>query len=573
MNNKSNIFIPFSYNDLKKRNWSSIDILLITGDAYIDHPSFGNSIIARLLENQGYKVAIIAQPDWKDVETLKTFGRPNIACCITSGNMDSMLNIYTAGRRLRKKDVYSEGGKIGLRPPHATMVYSQLAKCAFPKLPIVIGGIEASLRRVSHYDYWQDKIRKSILIDSKADILIYGMGDNTILEVIKRLENKENFNNISGTAILLGKNATDNFEYDDNSMKFLPSNEEHLKDKNAILKSTIIIEEEMNPYSGKILLQKYNDRLIIINPPAKPLSTESLDKVYALPFVGLPHPKYKERIPAFETIKNSITAVRGCPGGCSFCGLVSHQGRFVRSRSKESIISEVRKMINHSLFKGTISDLGGPAGNIYGHKVKNKKMCEKCKRSSCLHPQQCKNYIPYENDLIELLKEVSNIDGVKHLYINSGLRLELALQQINLTKNIIHNHVSGHLKVAPEHLHSEVLTLMRKDSKNSFFEFMEIFKKESMSVGKEQYLIPLFISNFPGCTNKQMKVVDDFLNENNWSPQQVQDFIPLPMTMGAAMYYSEKDFNGNEIEVNKGLKERRTQINVLKKKRKKRYRK
>ncbi len=564
-------YIPLTKSEMKKRNWTSIDILLITGDAYVDHPSFGNTIIARVLESEGYKVGIISQPDWNTPESLQVFGRPNLACCITSGNMDSQLNIYTAGRRFRREDAYSENGETGKRPQNAIIVYSQLAKRAFPKLPIIIGGIEASLRRVTHYDYWQDKLKPSVLATSKADILIYGMGERAIKEIISKISQSKSLENIKGTARLLGKKDSENLDITDEYI-LMPSYEEHLTDKDALLTSTILIEKEMNPYCGRILLQKYGDRLLVVEPPAIPLTTEELDAVHSLPFTGTPHPIYKGKIPAFETIKNSIPAVRGCPGGCAFCGLVSHQGRFVRSRSEESIISEVCKLQKNKFFRGTISDIGGPAGNIYGHSVFDEEQCKKCRRASCLSPKQCANYHPKEEPLIHLLKSVRTMDKVKHLYINSGIRLELALQQKELTKEIIRHHVSGHLKVAPEHLNSEVLSLMRKSSGDSFYEFMEIFKSESDKVDKEQYLIPLFISNFPGCTEKQMQEVDDFLNMQNWSPQQVQDFIPLPMTMGAAMYYSGKDFNYNEIKVNRGLKERRPQIEVLKKKRRNRRR-
>lgn len=546
--------------------WDELDVLMITGDAYIDHPSFGASIIGRLLLEHGYKVGIIAQPDWKNPESVKVLGRPRIACGITSGNLDSMVNIYTAGRRFRRDDAYAPGGKIGLRPPHALSVYSQMVKTAFPKLPVMIGGMEASLRRVAHYDYWQDKIRPGALIDSKADILVHGMGEKATLEIFSRIEKGLPLSKIRGTAVLLGQKASVEINAGEDYVE-LPSYEEMQKNKDGLMTSTIVVEREMNPYSGKGLIQLYGDRKLIIEPPAPPLTQDEMDEVYSMRFARMPHPSYKEKIPAFETIRDSVPAVRGCPGGCSFCGLVSHQGRFLSSRSQNSIVDEIKLLVNHKAFRGTVSDIGGSAGNIYGHSSHDKSKCEKCHRSSCLYPSMCPNYKADENPLINLLQKVRCIKGVNHVYINSGLRLDLALKQMRQTREIIKHHISGHLKVAPEHLHPEVLKLMRKNLAEDFYTFLDFFYEESKRVGKEQYLIPLFISNFPGSTDKEMKVVDDFLNKQNWSPQQVQDFIPLPMTMAAAMYYTGKSPEGKPIQVNRGLAERRPQIGMLKKKR------
>ena len=567
MSLKQPAFIPLSLDEVRKAGWGDeIDILLITGDAYVDHPSYGISLIGRVLIDAGYRVGLIAQPDWKNPENLKTFGRPSLACAISSGNMDSMLNIYTAGRRFRKDDAYSIDGQTGKRPPHALSVYSQLARQAFPKLPVVIGGLEASLRRVAHYDYWQDKIRPGALIDSKADILIFGQGEKPIVEVFSRIAGSQPLEHIPGTAILLGKNAAAEFEPGGKYLE-IPSYEEPLQNRDALMTSTIIIEREMNPWCGHGIIQRHGDRLLVVEPPPEPLSTAETDRVHALPFSREPHPIYKGcRIPAFETIKHSIPAVRGCPGGCAFCGLVSHQGRYMTCRSEDSIIAEVLKMKTSNHFKGTISDIGGPAGNIWGNHPRDPRKCHKCRRSSCLFPQVCDNYDPDGKPLINMLRKIRNIDGVKHVYINSGVRLELALRQPELSRELIHHHVSGHLKVAPEHLHPRVTRLMRKDPPESFFKFQTIFEEESAKAGKEQYLIPLFISNFPGCTQEEMDTVDDFLRRNNWNPQQVQDYIPLPMTMGAAMYYSGKSPDGQAIHVNRGLKERRPQINVLKRK-------
>ena len=565
MNSEKFSFLPMSREDMHKLGWNEIDIILITGDCYVDHPSYGISVIGRVLQDKGYRVGIIAQPDWTDPAALQVMGQPRLCCGVSSGNMDSMVNIYTAARRFRKSDVYSEDGETGKRPPHAEAVYAQLARRAFPGKPVFLGGVGASLRRVAHYDYWQDKIRQSILLDSKADILSFGMGENSVSEIIKRLEEGKALRGIRGTAVVLGKNEAQNFN--SSSYLELPSWEEIKNGKDSLMRSTVMIEKEMNPCSARGLIQRYGERLLVLEAPAMPLTTEELDKIHDLPFTCLPHPKYTKPIPAFETIKHSIPAVRGCPGGCTFCGLVAHQGRSIRSRSQASILREVERMTKRSNFRGTISDIGGAAGNIYNSGPVDIEKCMKCRRSSCLFPEQCKNYQANGKYLIELLRKIRKIPGVKHLYINSGIRLDLAVRQRELMREIIQHHVSGHMKVAPEHLHPRVLKLMRKNPAEDFYKFMKVFEEDSKAAGKEQYLIPLFISNFPGCTEKEMKTVDEFLNSRNWSPQQVQDYIPLPMTMGAAMYYCGKTPNGEEIKVNRGLAERRPQMNVLKKQR------
>jgi uncharacterized radical SAM protein YgiQ len=550
--------------EMDRLGWKELDILLISGDAYVDHPSFGIAIIGRVLLSKGYKVGIIAQPDWKNTSSLSRLGSPKLACAISAGNLDSMLNIYTAARRIRKEDAYSPGGKTGLRPPHAAVVYSQLARQAFPGIPVILGGIEASLRRFVHYDYWQDKIKPSILMESKADILVYGMGENAIIEIMDRIKEGKALDSIKGTARFPGKNVSLQFNPDNQYIE-LPSYEEHLNDPDAILKSISAIENEMNPFCGKGIFQRHGDRIVIQESPSIPLTTEELDKVYSLPFTGKPHPTYRENIPAFEMIKNSVTAVRGCPGGCSFCGLGIHQGKFTTSRSHSSIICEVRKLADKTDFHGTVSDVGGPTANAYGNKTKNPELCKRCRRPSCLFPEMCGNYQPCENEFLGLLQELDKIEKVKHVFIGSGLRLDLALHQKNLLRKIIREHVSGQLKIAPEHLDDSVLTLMRKNKSEDFFKFMRFFEEESARAGKKQFIVPYFISNFPGCTEEEMKKVDDFLSSKNWTLQQVQDFIPLPMTLASAMYCCGKTAEGKILEVNRGLKERRPQMKMLKK--------
>lgn len=553
--------------DMKRLDWDELDILLVTGDAYVDHPSFGISVVGRTLMSMGYKCGIVAQPDWRNSDCLKVMGRPRLGCFITEGNLDSMLSIYTVGRRHRQTDAYSPGGEAGKRPQHASVAYSQLCKQAFSKIPVVLGGLASSLRRFAHYDYWQDKLRPSVLVDSKADILVYGMGERAVKEIARRLDNQEGLDGIPGTARLLGKKAAEIFDTTD--FKEVPSFEEHKADKECLLKSIQAIEKEMNPWCGKGIIQRYGDRLLVQESPQEPLTTEEMDAVYALPFAGEPHPSYKEPIPAYETIRDSIPAVRGCPGGCTFCGLVAHQGKQIINRSEESIISTVEEFLKRPSFRGTISDIGGAASNIYGNSVYDQNKCEVCRRVSCFSPSMCKNYNPDGQPLLSLLQRIKSIDGVKHLYLNSGLRLNLAVdpRQKELTKEVIHHHVSGHQKVAPEHLDPKVVKMMRKDPPEDFFKYREIFEKESKNAGKEQYLIPLMISNFPGTTDDEMRVVEKYLDKENWSPQQVQDFIPLPMTIAGAMYYCGKDIHGNEIQVRRGLKERRTQMDMLKKKR------
>ncbi|MBR7155497.1 MAG: YgiQ family radical SAM protein, partial [Lentisphaeria bacterium] len=539
-------------------------------DCYVDHPSSGTSIIGRLLESCGYKVGIVAQPDWRTPEALQVMGTPRIGIGVSSGNMDSMVNIYTAGRRLRRDDMFSENGETGKRPPHALPVYAQLARRAFPGKPVILGGLEASLRRVVHYDYWQDKLRPSMLLDAKGDLLIYGMGENPVPEVFRRLAAGEALDGIRGTARLLGKNAA--LEFDAANYIELPSFDEIKQNKDALMEQTKIMEANMNYYSASGVIQRYGDRLLVIEPPAKPLEPSELDRVHELPFARRPHPVYKGKIPAFESIIDSIQAVRGCPGGCAFCGLVAHQGRSVMSRSTDSILREAETISKREGFKGIISDVGGAAGNLFGSTY-DVERCKKCKRVSCIFPNHCPGYHCDGQAIVHMLRMLRKMPQVRKVYINSGIRLDLALRQPELLREIVAHHVSGHMKVAPEHLNAKVMKLMRKGTPEEFYRFMDEFQRISKECGLEQYLVPLFISNFPGCTDKEMKTVDDFLNKHHWSLQQVQDYIPLPMTMGAAMYYTGKAPDGTEIEVNRGLAERRPQIQVLKKdrSRKKRF--
>lgn len=554
--------LPMTRGEMAARGWEELDVLLLTGDAYIDHPAFGAAVIGRVLEADGWRVGIIAQPDWTKPESLMAMGRPRLFCGITAGNLDSMLSHYTAARRKRKDDAYTPGGETGKRPNLASMVYAQLAKKAFPGITTVLGGIEASLRRTAHYDYWQDKLRPSILADSKADLLVYGMGERAIREIATRADAGELFNEIPGTARMLG--GRESKEHDFSGCVKLPSYEECLADKKAVLELTRLTEREQNPFSGKSLIQFHGERAVRIEPPAKPLTTEEMDRVYELPYTRLPHPSYREPIPAFTMIKESVTVVRGCGGGCSFCGLGLHQGRFLTSRSEDSVVREVQTMAAMPSFSGTVSDLGGPTANLYGCANGVCAACRVCRRASCLYPKICSNLELDAESAIRLMKRVRELAKVKHVFIQSGIRMDVALRNPRYIRELAKHHVSGHLKVAPEHMHPKVLNAMRKPGPETFCEFQKAFEEENRAAGKKQYLVPYFISNFPGSTEAEMKAVEKFVRGEEWKLQQVQDFIPLPMTPAAAVYYTGLDYEtGEPVPVVRGLAERRTQMKQL----------
>jgi len=541
--------------------WKELDVLIITGDAYVDHPSFGAAMIGRVLEKEGYRVGIIAQPDWTEVKALQVMGRPRLFVGITAGNLDSMLSNYTAARHKRKEDVYSEGGIPGKRPNHAAVVYSQLARRAFPGLPVVLGGMEASMRRVVHYDHWEDKLRPSILTDSKADILVYGMGESAIREIAARLATGEdNLESIRGTARFLGGKASEAADFSE--AVILPSWDEIKEDPRLIMRLTKVVEAQQSPYCGKQLVQWHGNRAVVVEPPAYPVDGAELDALYELPFKRAAHPSYHKPIPGFATIRDSIVVSRGCAGGCSFCGLGFHQGKFHSSRSIESVLREIRKLANSPDFHGTISDLGGPTANLYAAKNGHTSACFKCHRPSCLWPNLCPHFEIDESSNLELLREARKQDGVKHVFVQSGIRMDIANRTPRYLKELVHHHVSGHLKVAPEHLDPEVLKNMRKPDAD-FPTFMENFFKISKDSGKQQYLVPYFISSFPGCTEKHMQSVGKFLSKEKWNLQQVQDYIPLPMTMATAMYVAGTDASGNPLYVAKNAGERERQKRIL----------
>jgi len=555
-------FLPMTLADRAARGWDELDILIISGDAYVDHPAFGAAVIGRVLEADGWRVGIIAQPDWTCPESLTVMGRPRLFCGITAGNLDSMLAHYTAARRKRKEDAYTPGGEAGKRPNLACTVYAQLAKKAFPGVTTVLGGIEASLRRTAHYDYWQDKLRPSVLADSKADLLVYGMGERAVREIARRAAVGRPFSSIPGTARMAGGRESQGLDLSDSVQ--LPSFEACLADPKALLELTRITEREQNPFSGKRLIQFHGGRGVMIEPPAKPLTTAGMDRVYELPYMRRPHPSYQEPIPAFTMIRESITVVRGCGGGCAFCGLGLHQGRFLTSRSEESVAREVKTLTSDPSFKGTVTDLGGPTANLYGCVNGVCEACKTCRRASCLHPQICPNLELDASAAIRLMRRVRGLEKVRHVFIQSGIRMDAALRNPKYIRELARDHVSGHLKVAPEHMHPAVLKKMRKPGPETFVEFQKVFEAESRAAGKKQYLVPYFISNFPGSTEAEMAAVEKFVRRKEWKLQQVQDFIPLPMTPAAAVYYTGLDYEtGEPVPVVRGLAERRTQMKQL----------
>ena len=556
-----NRFLPMSQAEMRARGWDQLDALIITGDAYIDHPSFGAAMIGRVAESEGLRVGICAQPDWKTIDSITLMGRPRLFVGVTAGNLDSMLSNYTAARHKRKDDVYSEGGIAGKRPNHAAVVYAQMARRAFPGCPVILGGIEASMRRVVHYDYWEDKIRPSILSDSKADLLVYGMGERAIREICQRLSSgNTSIEGIPGTARMPG--ARESAVIDRSDAIVLPSWEEIQADTRLLMRLTKVVEHQQTPFCGKKLIQMHGQRAVIMEPPAQPLNTAEFDALYELPFQRRPHPSYQQPIPGFATIRESITVSRGCAGGCTFCGLGMHQGKFLSSRSIDAVMGEIRALSSEKDFHGTVSDLGGPTANLYAARNGHTNACLRCHRPSCLWPKLCPHFEINEKPAIRLLRESRRQPGVKHVFIQSGVRMDVALHTPDYLRELIAHHVSGHLKVAPEHLDPSVLRRMRKPA-GDFQAFMEAFFQISEKVGKEQYLVPYFISSFPGCTEKEMGSVECFLRDQHWNLQQVQDFIPLPMTAAAAMYVTGIDLENKPIPVAKNAGDRERQKRML----------
>ena len=550
-------FLPTTKKELELRGWDAVDVILFSADAYVDHPSFGAAVIGRTLEAAGYRVAIVPQPDWHgDYRDFKKLGRPRLFFGISPGCMDSMVNKYTANRRLRSEDAYSPDGRHDLRPEYPTIVYSKILRELYPDVPIVLGGIEASLRRLTHYDYWQDKLRPSILIDSGGDIISYGMGEKTILEIARRLSDGYAIGDLHDLpqTVYLTKEITPK---DDDIV--LHSHEECLRNKKAQAENFRHIEEQSNMMHAQRLIQPLSSATapdgslsgscVVVNPPYPPMTTAELDASFDLPYTRVPHPKYKgKRIPAYEMIKHSVNIHRGCFGGCAFCTISAHQGKFIACRSKESITKEVKQVMQMPDFKGYISDLGGPSANMYGMKGHNIKACEKCKRPSCIHPQICPNLNTNHSALLEVYHAVDALPGIKKSFIGSGVRYDLILHHskdeetnraaMQYARELITRHVSGRLKVAPEHTSDRVLYLMRKPSFQQFYDFKRIFDRINQEEHLNQQIIPYFISSHPGCTESDMAQLAEITKKLNFHLEQVQDFTPTPMTVSTETWYT-----------------------------------
>ena len=538
-------FLPTTKKELELRGWDEVDVILFSGDAYVDHPSFGAAVIGRTLEAAGYRVAIVPQPDWHgDYRDFKKLGRPRLFFGISPGCMDSMVNKYTANRRLRSEDAYSPDGRHDLRPEYPTIVYTRILKELFPDVPVVLGGIEASLRRLTHYDYWQEKLRPSILVDSGADLLIYGMGEKPIIELARRTPGE--WRDVPQTVYL-----ADNIEITKDDI-VLHSHEECLRDKRAQAENFRHIEEQSNMMHAQRIIQRIGTRSVVVNPPYPPMTTAELDASFDLPYTRQPHPKYKgKRIPAYDMIKHSVNIHRGCFGGCAFCTISAHQGKFIACRSKESILREVRQVIEMPDFKGYLSDLGGPSANMYGMHGRNLNACEKCRRPSCIHPQICPNLDTNHSKLLDIYHAVDALPGIKRSFIGSGVRYDLLLYRSKdeaanqaaqqYTRELITRHVSGRLKVAPEHTSDNVLRLMRKPSFQQFYEFKRIFDRINREEGLNQQIIPYFISSHPGCHEADMAELAVITKQLDFHLEQVQDFTPTPMTNATETWYTGYD--------------------------------
>ena len=546
-------WLPITRKEMLQRGWEELDVVLVSGDAYIDHPAFGAAVIGRIIEAEGFRVGIIPQPNWQDdLRDFKKFGKPRLFFAVTAGNMDSMVNHYTANKRLRSNDAYTPGGEKGFRPDYTSIVYSNILKNIYPDVPIVLGGVEASLRRVTHYDYWTDKLKPSILKDSKADILVYGMGEQPLLAILKLLKKGvpfESLNTVPQTGILLqkGKEIPQNKSWRNIE---LYSHQECLSDKLKYAKNFRHIEQESNRVTAKRIIQKIDDETVIINPPFATMTESEIDASFDLPYTRLPHPKYKKRgtIPAFEMIKFSVNMHRGCFGGCSFCTISAHQGKFIASRSEASIMREVDQMSLMPDFKGNISDLGGPSANMYKMKGKYQELCDQCKRPSCIHPSVCNNLETSHQALLNIYKKVDAHPRIKNAYVSSGIRYDLLVKDYNIEgdekimneymRQLLDRHVSGRLKVAPEHTSEDTLKMMRKPSFKYFHSFKQQFDKINQKLEKKIQLIPYFISSHPESKLEDMANLAAETKDMGFHLEQVQDFTPTPMTVATVAYYS-----------------------------------
>ncbi len=535
-------FLPVSREEMRDREWYYYDFLVVMADAYIDHPSFGSTLIARMLEGEGYRVAVLAQPDWHSAEAFTAMGRPRWGVFIGGGNLDSMVAHYTVAKRRREKDLYSPGGKMGLRPDRPTIVYANRAREAFgPDMPIVIGGLEASLRRFAHYDYWDDKVRRSILFDAPADLLVYGMGETATRQIARRLSRKEKVDTIRdvcGTAYLAREDEAASYHPVE-----CPSYEEVAADRTAYARATRMQYVENDPIRGRAVVQRCQGRMLVANPPARPLAREELDKLYDLPFTREVHPMYQEDVPAIEEVRFSIAHNRGCFGGCNFCALTFHQGRMVTSRSIESVVREAEQIVADPRFKGYIHDVGGPTANFRHLACAGQKKRGCCPNRSCLAPEPCPNLDADHSEYTQLLRRLRQIPGVKKVFVRSGIRYDYMMQDKNpeFFRELVRYHISGQLKVAPEHCVASVLDYMGKPHFDVFERFWKKYQKLNESDGKEQYLVPYLMSSHPGCTLENAVELAEFLHRTGHQPQQVQDFYPTPGTISTCMYYTGID--------------------------------
>ncbi len=537
-------WLPTTKKEVELRGWDELDVILFSGDAYVDHPSFGAAVIGRILEAEGLRVAIVPQPNWRDdLRDFKKLGRPRLFFGVSAGCMDSMVNKYTANKRLRSDDAYTPDARPDMRPEYPSIVYTQILKKLYPDVPVILGGIEASMRRLTHYDYWQDRVRPSILVDSGADALTYGMGEKPIVELVKRLNQQQSIFDIPQLAYL-----TKEVLPQEGDIILFP-HEECLKDKKKQAANFRHIEEESNKYAASRILQTIGKQTVVVNPPYPPLTEAELDRSFDLPYTRLPHPKYKgKRIPAYDMIKFSVNIHRGCFGGCAFCTISAHQGKFIVSRSKESILKEVKAVMGLPDFKGYLSDLGGPSANMYKMRGNDENICKKCKRPSCIHPKVCPNLNTDHGPLLDIYHAVDSLPGIKKSFIGSGVRYDLLLHQSKdagtnkntqeYTRELIARHVSGRLKVAPEHTSERVLNIMRKPPFSQFGEFKKIFDRINREEGLRQQLIPYFISSHPDCKEEDMAELAVITKRLDFHLEQVQDFTPTPMTVATEAWYT-----------------------------------
>lgn len=612
-------FLPMTRREMEARGEAEVDVVFVTGDAYVDHPSFAMAILGRLLEGAGFRVAILSQPDWRSADPWRTFGRPRLFFAVSAGNMDSMINHYTANKKVRNDDAYSPGGEIGRRPDRATLAYCQRAREAYPGVPVIAGGVEASLRRIAHYDYWSDTVRRSILMDCKADLLVFGMGERTILDITRRLDHGESvkdLRDLRGVAYRLGaKESVPSWDapsantarrdrrsdqpaesalaggnvseppvagsdlYQDprdsvgpsahekrrNDDIVLPSYEDAAHDKLAFARMTRSAHQETNPYNARRLIQRHAAETVVVNPPAIPLTQAEMDLVYGQPFTREPHPSYSgNKIPAFEVIRTSVQIMRGCFGGCTFCSITAHEGRIIQSRSRESVLAELRSMSKDRGFTGTVSDIGGPTANMYEMRCTKPEVEAICRRQSCVHPKICKLLGTDHGPLIDLMKDARELPGVKKVFVASGIRMDLARRDPKYMRELATHHVGGYLKVAPEHTDPHVLEMMKKPGADDFLEFDREFKKASRAAGKDQYLIPYFIASHPGSDLDAMIDLALFLKRSGYKPDQVQDFIPSPFDIAACMYHTGIDpMSMKPVAIAKNLRDRKLQRALL----------